>query len=72
VGYLIDVALPAGDVFHLLEAQNQRLPAVEHHAIVDVKLGESLRLLGFGLFFFLGFSLEPLLGLLGRLLNERV
>src|SRR6516165_5481655 len=78
------VALATGDVFHSLEAQDQRLPAVEHHTIVDVKLGESLRVLGFalgGLRFlrcfrradvFLGYFLEPLLGLFGRLLNERV
>src|SRR5262245_57985989 len=80
----IDVALAASDVLDLLEAQDHRLAAVEHHAIVDVEFGESVFVLLFALggsrllrrfrraLLFLVFLVERLLSLLGRLLNERV
>src|SRR6516225_2232769 len=69
----INVALAAGDMLDLLEAQDHRFPTVEHHAIVDVELGEPLRPLGLGLFlFFVGRSLAGRFALFGRLRNELV
>src|SRR5262249_37038387 len=47
--HLIDVALAAGDVLDLLEAQHHGLAAVEHDTVVDVELGEPLLVLLFAL-----------------------